>query len=235
MQMFRLEVVGLLGLDIDDANHPIFCHQRNGQFRANLGIRIDVIGKRADIVDQHGFAPFGDLSDDALAHANAQALGLRRVADLKSHAQLVGAIVQQQDGENSVVNDGANKIRDAMQKRLQVKRGVQRIRKAGEEVDLERIDPRLIARRRSGRNGTVIAFENMMFGGIAQHGLVSLRSHSIARFCGALAGRENGGWLGRGCIRSVGRLTSGRAFLPVGYDRSVCGFIFVGTHVALSG
>ena len=67
-------------------------------------------------------------------------LDLGRVAGLEAHAQVAGAVVDQQDGEDAVVDDGAHQVGDAMHQRVQVERGVQRVGKAHQEVDLQRLE-----------------------------------------------------------------------------------------------
>ena len=62
-----------------------------------------------------------------LPTGNAHALDLRRVADLEAHAQVVGAVVEQEDGEDAVVDDGAHQLGGAVEQGLQVERGVERV------------------------------------------------------------------------------------------------------------
>ncbi len=54
------------------------------------------------------------LPGDAAPELDAHALDLGRVAGLEAHPELVGAVVDEQDGEDAVVDDGAHEIRDAM-------------------------------------------------------------------------------------------------------------------------
>ena len=58
--------------------------------------------------------------------------GFGRVADLKAHAEFVGAVVEEKDGEDAVGNDGANKLGGAIEEGLQVERGVERVGHLGE-------------------------------------------------------------------------------------------------------
>ena len=53
-QVLGLEVVGLLRLDIDDADDAVLDDQRNCQLGAHAGIDIDVVLGLADVVDQNG-------------------------------------------------------------------------------------------------------------------------------------------------------------------------------------
>ncbi len=63
------------------------------------------------------------------------------MADLEAHAQVVGPFVQQQDGEDPVVDDGAHQVRGAMQQGLQIEGGIQGVRQPHQEFGLQRIDP----------------------------------------------------------------------------------------------
>ncbi len=80
------------------------------------------------------------------------------VADLETHAQLVGAVVEQQDGEDAVVDDGAHQLRGAAEQRLQVERGVQRVgelHQVGQirrlDADIRRVEMRTAAAGSAGR------------------------------------------------------------------------------------
>ena len=80
-----------------------------------------------DVVQQDGLAGERHLADDAFADGNAHALHLGGVADLEAHAQLVGAVVEQKDGEDAVGDDGAHQLGGAVEQGLQVERGVERV------------------------------------------------------------------------------------------------------------
>ena len=137
--MFRLEIADLLGLEVDHANDPVFDDQRHRQLRADIGIGADVVLFLPHILQQNGFAVLGGPADDSLAHADPQALDFGRMADLKAHAQVVGPFIQQQDGEDLVVDDGAHQVRGAMHQGLQIEGGVQGVRQPHEELGLQRV------------------------------------------------------------------------------------------------
>ena len=63
------------------------------------------------------------------------------MANLKAHAEIVGPLVQQQDGEDLVIDDRADELRRAMHERLQVEGGIKRVGHAHEELGLQGIDP----------------------------------------------------------------------------------------------
>ncbi len=82
----------------------------------------------------------GDLADDAAAERDAHALGLGGVADLEAHAQVVAAVVEEEDGEDAVVDDGANELGGALEKGFEVERGVERVGQAEKVVEVGGFD-----------------------------------------------------------------------------------------------
>ncbi len=126
----------------------------------HLGVGVDVVLDVADVFDEDRPALERGLADDAAAELDAHALDLRRVADLEAHPQLVGAVVEQQDGEDAVVDDGAHQVRDAVHQRVQVEGGVERVGQPQQEVDLQGLEPGLRRGRHAGRiRRPVVAFE----------------------------------------------------------------------------
>lgn len=128
-----------------------------------------------------------DLTDDALAEGNAGALGLGRVADLEPHAELVGAVIEEKDSEDAVLNDGADELRGAIEEGLQVEGGVERIghlREVGKVAGLDADVDGVKMRRGIGRGGwAIVAFQLMMFrwrwrrgGHGCQKGMITERS-----------------------------------------------------------
>jgi hypothetical protein len=93
-----------------------------------------------DVVEQDGLAGESDLADDAAAEGDAGALGLGGVADLEAHAEFVGAVVEEKDGEDAVVDDGADELGGAVEEGLQVEGGVEgvgHLREVGEVGGLD--------------------------------------------------------------------------------------------------
>ena len=78
----------------------------------------------------------GGLTDDALAHLDPGALDLGGVTDLEAHPELLGPVVEEEDGEDSVVDDGADEVGDAVHQGVEVERGVEGISERVQEVDL---------------------------------------------------------------------------------------------------
>ena len=115
MKMLRLEEIGLFALEIQDADEAVFGDERNGEFGADVGVGGNVALDLGDVVDEHGLTGVRDLPYDALAQREAHAVGFGRVADLEAHAEIVGAVVEQEDGEDAVRDDGADELRGAIE------------------------------------------------------------------------------------------------------------------------
>ena len=62
------------------------------------------------------------------------------VPGLEAHPEFVGAVVDEQDGEDAVVDDGADEVGDAVHEGVEVEGGVEGVGEALEEVELERFD-----------------------------------------------------------------------------------------------
>ena len=115
----------------------------------------------------------GGLAYDTTTEFDAHAFDFRGVADLKAHAEIFGAVVDEEDGEDFVVDDGADKVGDAMHEGVEVEGGVEGVSKFVEEVDLKRLNANLwvcgVGVEEYGRGGAVVAFEGVFgwgcFGG----------------------------------------------------------------------
>ncbi len=127
--MFGAEVIGLLALDVHHTDQTVLGNQRHRQLGAHFGIHLDVHLRGAHVVQQHRLAGERHLANYALAHGDVQPLNLRDVADLEPHPHFVGAVVNQQNGEDAVRNDGRHQLRGAPQQGFQIQRGVQRVGK----------------------------------------------------------------------------------------------------------
>ena len=123
--MLVVEGSRLVGLDIDHADDFVLGNQRNRQLRSHARRGVDEVLFRRNVVDQHGLAPLYRLSGHALADLDANPLGdLRRMSHLKADAKLLGLLVQQQNRKDLVVDEALQHLRDALQQRVQVQRGV---------------------------------------------------------------------------------------------------------------
>src|SRR5580698_7924602 len=85
------------------------------------------------------------------------------MADLEAHAELVSAIVEQEDGKDAIWDEGANEFGGAGEKGLQIERGVERIGEAHEIGDVGGLDACVDGVKSSRRNGviggTIVAFQ----------------------------------------------------------------------------
>jgi len=87
------------------------------------------------------------------------------VADLVAHAQLVGAVVDEEDGEDAVVDDGADEFGGAGEQGLQVERGVEGVSQLDEEVELGGLHARECGRGFGGVVGRGVPGRGWGFGG----------------------------------------------------------------------
>ena len=150
--MLGLEVAGHLALQIDDADEAVFCDQRNRQLGADGGIGGDVVFCGGDVIEEDGLAGKRHLADNAIADGNAHPLDLGCVADLEPGAQLVGAVVEQEDGEDAVMDDRAHQLGGAAEQGLQIERGVERFTQLQQIGDVGRLNARVdgVERGRAG-------------------------------------------------------------------------------------
>ena len=82
----------------------------------------------ANVVHQHRLAQLRGLAGYAVAHLDVNPLGhIRRMSHLETDAQLLRLLVQQQDGEHLVIDDPLQHLGYALQQRVEVERGVDRI------------------------------------------------------------------------------------------------------------
>jgi len=205
---------GRLGLDVDDADDFVFDDEGNGELGADAGVGVDVVLDKAavgevDVFDEDGAALERGLSGDAAADLDAHALDFGGVAGLEAHPELVGAVVEEEDGEDAVVDDGADEVGDAVHEGVEVEGGVEGVGEAVEELDLEGLDVGL-----GGGGGwvvgPVVAFEGVLClfseGEVWRRGLLIRRRHGRADDTTARV-RE---WVGRARSLScrTGRLAS---------------------------
>ena len=95
------------------------------------------------------------------------------MADLEAHAEVFGAVVDEEDGEDFVVDDGADEVGDAVHEGVEVEGGVEGVGELVEEVDLEGLDADFgvggVGVKECGRGGAIVAFEGVFgwgrFGG----------------------------------------------------------------------
>ena len=78
----------------------------------------------------------GDLAGDSLTEMDAHAFDFRLVADLEAHAEVVHALVDEEDGEDAVVNNGADECGGALEEGLEIEGGIERVGEAEEKFGL---------------------------------------------------------------------------------------------------
>jgi len=94
VEVLGAEVVGEFALEVHDADEAIFCDEGDGELGADIGVGGDVVFVSGNVIEKDGLASEGDLADYAFADGDSGALSLGGVADLKAHAEVVGAIVE---------------------------------------------------------------------------------------------------------------------------------------------
>ena len=171
--VFGGEVAECFGLEIEDADDLVLDDERDGEFGADVGVGVDVVVEPGDVFDEEGLALQRGLADDAAAEFDAHALDLGGVADLEAHAEVFGAVVDEEDGEDFVVDDGADEVGDAVHEGVEVEGGVEGVGEVVEEVDLEGFDANFgvggVGVEECRRGRAIVAFEGVFgracFGG----------------------------------------------------------------------
>ncbi len=118
------EVVRLIALNVDDTDDAVFQDHRHRQLALHAGHDADVVRKLTDVVDTDGPAFGGGASGDAAADFDAQFLGIGGMADVIADAQLPGALGEQQNREDAIVDGLLHHARDARQQRVEIKRRI---------------------------------------------------------------------------------------------------------------
>ena len=137
--MLISKIALLTCLNVDHANDSLLRNQRYGEFGANQRVRVDVARLLANVIDQYRAALLHGHSRNSLAYRNLHALNVWSVPDVEPDAQLMGALVQQQDGEDFVFNHLTHKLSHAAKELVHLERAVERVRDVNEEVlELER-------------------------------------------------------------------------------------------------
>jgi len=194
--MLVREEGGNFGLDVDDADDLVLDDERDGKLRSNVGVGADVVLVLGDIFNKDGGAVEGGLAYHPLATLDAATLDLRGVTGLEAHAELVVAVIDEEDGEDAVVDDGANEVGDAMHEGVEIEGGVEGVGEAVEKVDLERLDANFRGFGGGVGSGRVVALEE-----IVGRGLVGTGGGG-SRFVGDWHGKIQGYSI-RGCEEEI--------------------------------
>src|SRR5260370_11448243 len=134
--MLEGEVGGGCGLEVDYADDLVLDEERDCEVGEDVGMGVDVVVSFGDVFDEEGFALQRGLADDAATKLDAHALDLAGVTDLEAHAEVFGAVVEEEDGEDFVVDDGADEVGYAVHEGVEVEGGVEGVGELVPEVDL---------------------------------------------------------------------------------------------------
>src|SRR5579859_566447 len=123
--MFFVEVAGLACLNVNHADDAVLHDQGNGQLGAHSFEDANVPAFLRSIVYQHRLAFLRRQPGHAFTDLNADSLRrLRRMADGKAHAQLLGLFIEQHDAEDFIVNHPPHQLRRAFEQGIEVERGI---------------------------------------------------------------------------------------------------------------
>ena len=107
------EVARIARLQIYHPNDTVLDDQWDGQLGPHVGKRIDIALFLRDIVHQHRLTQLSGAAGNALTYFHAHAFGnLARIAYMEPHAKFLGAFAEQENGENFVVDDFADELRN---------------------------------------------------------------------------------------------------------------------------
>jgi hypothetical protein len=171
VQVFRTEVAGLLAFQIHDADKAVFGDQRDGKLGAHIGIGRDIDRRSRYVIEQNRLAGEGNLADHSLAQGETHAFGFRGMADLEAHPEFMGAVVEKKDGEDAVVDDGADQFGGPVEQGLQVQCGIERVGKLHQVREVRGLNAHIHGIEMRCRSGPVVAFIlRLSFVGRMSHG-----------------------------------------------------------------
>ena len=122
--MLHCEIARGFGLDVEDSNDLVLDDERDSEFGADVGVRVDIVFSLGDVFNEEGLAVQRCLAYDAATEFDAHAFNLSAVADLEAHTEVFGAVVNQEYGEDFVIDDGADEVGDPMHKGVEVESGI---------------------------------------------------------------------------------------------------------------
>ncbi len=116
-----------------------------------------------DVFDEEGLALQCGLTGDAPAELDAHPFDFSGVADLEAHAEVAAAFVDEEDGEDLVVDHSPDEICDPVHESVQVEGSVEGVGEVVKEVDLEGFDTNFrvcgVWMKELRRGRSVVAFE----------------------------------------------------------------------------
>ena len=138
--MLGAEVANVRALKIEHADDLVFVDDGNGELGADIFVGGDIGLGFGDVVDEEGATGERDLADNAVANGDGGALDLGGVTDLEADAEVFAALVDEQDGEDAVGNDGAHEFSGAFEQGAEVERGVEHLGEADQIAIVPGID-----------------------------------------------------------------------------------------------
>ena len=122
------EISFFAGFEVDHADEAVLDDERDSELGVNVGHGFDIEIFASHIGDENGLAGLSGAPGNALADFDADAFGdFVGIADMEANIELLQRFVKQEDGENLVVDNFADKLRDATQSGLEVERGVDHV------------------------------------------------------------------------------------------------------------
>ena len=119
------EIARLACFDVDNADQAILDDQRDSEFRMHVGNRLNVKLLARYIVNQLRLPRLSRAAGNPLAYFYPNALGyFGRVSDLEAHIQFLPLLVEQENGEDFVVDDLADEFGDATESSFEIERSV---------------------------------------------------------------------------------------------------------------
>ncbi len=116
---FVVKVIGLVALAIEHSDNFIAHHQGNRQFGASGVRRADIARILGDISGVDGLLCEDRCSRDPVVHAERNFVFAEVPADLRTNAQFLRILVEQQDGDirqmEIVASDGQDPLQDLIQ------------------------------------------------------------------------------------------------------------------------
>ncbi len=117
------EVIRRIGLQVHHANNAILQNERHRQLRLHSGNRFNIRGVAANIVHQDGALFERSAAHNAFANLNAEIFNhVFRMARARANAKLLRFLVQQENGEDLIINDATHQLGNALHQFIEIER-----------------------------------------------------------------------------------------------------------------
>ncbi len=126
------EVAHALALQIHHAHHAILDDERNGNFRADVGVGSDVTLVSQGIGDAYDFARFGGRAGEAFAERDVVEIHALVIALAETMAQYFAVRVEEQNAERVEGDEGMGGGGDLAQQFVQIQDGTELLRQVRE-------------------------------------------------------------------------------------------------------